>query len=478
MYLDRPASLASTESASKECNYLPSRRGQKRRAAASIEPTAVRRAFESTIENLAVVDFPTPGRLASVTNPHCESGPLEREPASHLGVIQEASLTNTLHVSEIVTDQPTAAPPLSQIAPRRYHDEGLVNLFYANFHSAHPILLPRSMYNEETYPESLQLAVQFVDSHFSTTTSSDSLCTATAEALRDDDQQGFHLVQARLLFAIALHSRNEIRESVSVLADAVSLTINLGMNRKDFSQRHGNTEIEAESIRRTWWELYVIDGIMAALQRNPTFRCHTIKTEVLLPCDENLCHNNTIPEPFSMAQFDARVYGDEDRPFSSFTYRIDANHMKAIDNAITAWFHHLPDGQGQIDMLDLNDSDDEKLFQAHMLINYATMYLHFPRSDLAPALPAARDVIRERFLLPTSSQHMHALKTISASKCLGSLASCPSTVRKHSPFFICCVVFIIIVQLSACAANRPGSYDKHWDQIKLIMGVLKTLGRM
>ncbi|GMG49130.1 unnamed protein product [Aspergillus oryzae var. brunneus] len=284
----------------------------------------VRRAFESTIENLAVVDFPTPGRLASVTNPHCESGPLEREPASHLGVIQEASLTNTLHVSEIVTDQPTAAPPLSQIAPRRYHDEGLVNLFYANFHSAHPILLPRSMYNEETYPESLQLAVQFVDSHFSTTTSSDSLCTATAEALRDDDQQGFHLVQARLLFAIALHSRNEIRESVSVLADAVSLTINLGMNRKDFSQRHGNTEIEAESIRRTWWELYVIDGIMAALQRNPTFRCHTIKTEVLLPCDENLCHNNTIPEPFSMAQFDARVYGDEDRPFSSFTYRIDA----------------------------------------------------------------------------------------------------------------------------------------------------------
>ncbi|KOC10170.1 hypothetical protein AFLA70_94g002911 [Aspergillus flavus AF70] len=345
------------------------------------------------------------------------------------------------------------------------------------------------MYNEETYPESLQLAVQFVDSHFSTTTSSDSLRTATAGALRDDDQQGFHLVQARLLFAIALHSRNEIRESVSVLADAVSLTINLGMNRKDFSQRHGNTEIEAESIRRTWWELYVIDGIMAALQRNPTFRCHTIKTEVLLPCDENLCHNNTIPEPFSMAQFDARVYGDEDRPFSSFTYRIDAvpvawthevheNHMKAIDNAITAWFHHLPDGQEQIDMLDLNDSDDEMLFQAHMLINYATMYLHFPRSDLAPALPAARDVIRERFLLPTSSQRMHALKTISASKCLGSLASCPSTVRKHSPFFICCVVFIIIVQLSACAANRPGSYDKHWDQIKLIMGVLKTLGRM
>ncbi|KAB8202032.1 hypothetical protein BDV34DRAFT_237188 [Aspergillus parasiticus] len=193
---------------------------------------------------------------------------------------------------------------------------------------------------------------------------------------------------------------------------------------------------------------------MAALQRNPTFRCHTIKPEVLLPCDENLYHNNTIPEPFSMAQFDAQVYDDEDRPFSSFTYRIDA-----------------------IDMLDFNDRTDELLFQAHMLINYATLYLHFPRSDLVPALPAARDVIREKFLLPTSSQHMHALKPISASKCLDSLASYPPSVRKHSPFFICCVVFSIIVQLSACAANLPDSYDKHWDQIKLIMVVLKTLGR-
>ncbi|KAK6823929.1 hypothetical protein RU639_006436 [Aspergillus parasiticus] len=235
---------------------------------------------------------------------------------------------------------------------------------------------------------------------------------------------------------------------------------------------------------------------MAALQRNPTFRCHTIKPEVLLPCDENLYHNNTIPEPFSMAQFDAQVYDDEDRPFSSFTYRIDAvrilarvlavawthevheDHMKAIDNAITAWFHHLPDGQEQIDMLDFNDRTDELLFQAHMLINYATMYLHFPRSDLVPALPAARDVIREKFLLPTSSQHMHALKPISASKCLDSLASYPPSVRKHSPFFICCVVFSIIVQLSSCAANLPDSYDKHWDQIKLIMVVLKTLGRI
>ncbi|KJK62891.1 Histidine phosphatase superfamily branch 1 [Aspergillus parasiticus SU-1] len=152
--------------------------------------------------------------------------------------------------------------------------------------------------------------------------------------------------------------------------------------------------------------------------------------------------------------------------------------MKAIDNAITAWFHHLPDGQEQIDMLDFNDRTDELLFQAHMLINYATMYLHFPRSDLVPALPAARDVIREKFLLPTSSQHMHALKPISASKCLDSLASYPPSVRKHSPFFICCVVFSIIVQLSACAANLPDSYDKHWDQIKLIMVVLKTLGRI
>ncbi|KAF7595331.1 hypothetical protein BBP40_006580 [Aspergillus hancockii] len=104
------------------------------------------------------------------------------------------------------------------------------------------------------------------------------------------------------------------------------------------------------------------------------------------------------------------------------------------------------------------------------------MYLHFPRSDLVTALPAPRAVIHERFLLPTSSQHLHAHKAISAAKEQGNLASYPPSLRKYSPFFTCAVVFSIILQISPYAAHRPGSHDRHWEQVTLIAGVLKTLG--
>ncbi|KAF7595332.1 hypothetical protein BBP40_006581 [Aspergillus hancockii] len=122
------------------------------------------------------------------------------------------------------------------------------------------------MYNEAAYPDVLRLVVHFVGSHFSSTISSDSLRTITAEAIQSLNQQDYHLVQARFLFAIALHSRNEIKESVSVLTDAVFLAIDLGMNRRDFASRHGSRAIEEELIRT--------DMVGAP--------------KVLLPCDEAL----------------------------------------------------------------------------------------------------------------------------------------------------------------------------------------------
>ncbi|KAE8387311.1 hypothetical protein BDV23DRAFT_186462 [Aspergillus alliaceus] len=57
--------------------------------------------------------------------------------------------------------------------------------------------------------------------------------------------------------------------------------------------------------------------------------------------DENLYHNSTtIAEPFSLAQYDTRIYGDEDRHFSSFTYFISAVHILARVVAV-AWTHEI-----------------------------------------------------------------------------------------------------------------------------------------
>lgn len=473
MSIDRPAPLACIEcrrkhlkcdakmpicdrcaAAGRDCRYSPSRRGLKRKST-----------FTSTTLS----------------------------PVHHLGF---ATIRD-------FSDMPSAIPEGSvvdesvrhrQLNAETIHDEGLVNLFYTSIHPTHPLLVPRFMYNEMKYPEALKLVVQFAGSHFTTDISSDGLRRVTIDAALSNDSRDYHMVQARLLLAIVLHARGEINESVDMLAFAVSLAIELGINHREFASTHGNHSfIVEESIRRTWWELYVIDGLMAALQRKASFVCYTATSDVPLPCDETLYHNGISPsETLSLAQFDARIYDEEERKFSSFAYRIDAvrilarvlpvawthqvhrDHVQAIDNAIAAWWCYLPPGQGN-DSGDLSDGD-EMLFQARMLIQYSIMYLHFPRSDLVSALPAAREVIREKLLLPTSHQGVHTFKAVQASKQIGDLASLQCQLSARSPFLICYIVFSIIVQLSACAACRPGSYDRHWDQISIITGLLKAQG--
>lgn len=49
-------------------------------------------------------------------------------------------------------------------------------------------------------------------------------------------------------------------------------------------------------------------------------------------------------------------------------------------------------------------------------------------------------------------------------------------MEKHSPFFICGLVFACVVNLSACSAY-PGRSSTHRDRVALILGVLKSLSR-
>lgn len=74
----------------------------------------------------------------------------------------------------------------------------------------------------------------------------------------------------------------------------------------------------------------------------------------------------------------------------------------------------------------------------------------------------------------TSTQH--AAKAINASKALADLAALP--MEKHSPFFICGLVFACVVNLSACSAYpKRSSTQQNRDRVALILGVLKSLSR-
>ncbi|KAJ4373772.1 hypothetical protein N0V83_002511 [Neocucurbitaria cava] len=136
----------------------------------------------------------------------------------------------------------------------------------------------------------------------------------------------------------------------------------LGIYRREFAGSHADLQpIVEESMRRTWYELYVIDGCIAAFQREPSFKTSTVNADVLLPCEDSLYeHGMCLPSSASRDDFENSVFADEETVFSSFCYRIEAvrllgrvlsitgehgvqrEQVQAADNALAAFLHHLP----------------------------------------------------------------------------------------------------------------------------------------
>ncbi|KXS94093.1 hypothetical protein AC578_10525 [Pseudocercospora eumusae] len=303
------------------------------------------------------------------------------------------------------------------------------------------------------------------------------------------------MVQALVIYAIAVHARYEPGEAMTAITKAADIAIGLGMNRAEFAEAHGfNDPVLEESMRRTWWELYVADGYLASLHRHTTFRSNSVPSTAYLPCEESLYSNGlVVSEHATLDQFDSRHFADEERQFSSFCYRIDAirimarvmavstenethaDAIQAIDNAIAAWRFNLPNEKAGI--VDHTGEVDQMMFQALLYIQSASIFLHFPRSELPISMPAAAEIqCAQRHMAqvsPTSTQH--AAKALAASKDLANLASLP--MDKYSPFFICGLVFACVVQLSACSAYARGSTEQNRDRVALLIGLLKSLSR-
>lgn len=282
---------------------------------------------------------------------------------------------------------------------------------------------------------------------------------------------------------------------MSAVNKAAQIAMELQMHRAEFAEAHGhgNTILE-ESLRRTWWELYVADGYLASLHRHTSFRSNTVQCTTYLPCEDKSYANGLVPSTnVTIEQFDSRHFADEDWEFSSFCYRIDAirimarvmavstanethaDAIQAIDNAIAAWKFNLPNEKAGI--VDHTGEVDQMMFQAFLYIQCASIFLHFPRSELPISMPAAAEIqCAQRHMAqvsPTSTQH--AAKALAASKDLANLASLP--MDRYSPFFICGLVFACVVQLSACSAYPRGSTEQNRDRVALLIGLLKSLSQ-
>ncbi|KAL4739867.1 hypothetical protein BDV11DRAFT_108166 [Aspergillus similis] len=453
------------------CIYLPSRRGGRRRPAAL-----------ATHRELS---------------PKHPSAPLEPAP------------------------QPSQAPK----APQGVPDARLVGLYYENFHPAHPILIPFRLYESRNYPRYLHHVVTFIGSQYSAVLPKDSLLEATALELSTNVDRTPYMAQALLLYSIILSARNEHHQAQTSLARATDIALELGMYQKEFASAFsGNQEPEAESLRRTWWELFLVEVYTTALRPMPhlQLRCSQVPYDVLLPCEESsYTSHDTIPTPPSLDSFSMRLFTDEDDEddedrdvspprYSSYSYRIEAvrilarvlvlnnipetqthpDHAQAVTNALVSWTNHLPPQKAATGIIDMYGAIDEMLFQAHVTIHYAAMLLHLPRSNLTlrlespdsdsdrkticPAIPSIR--------LPSSTRQVHDVMATEASKNLTNLLSMrPSASASaraghgYSPFTVSGLLLSGLVQLSTSEHHPPTCADHHYNRVILVLGVLKLL---
>jgi len=77
-------------------------------------------------------------------------------------------------------------------------------------------------------------------------------------------------VLALLLSAIAMHCEDEMDQGRTLLDRAIFLALELRMNSRTFANMERDPVL-AESWRRTYWGLYIIDGNFAGIRCAPTF---------------------------------------------------------------------------------------------------------------------------------------------------------------------------------------------------------------
>ena len=254
----------------RQCFYSKSRRGGpgKRRQSTKV---------------LTVPDEPLRGPLATTiaeTVPDCL-----QDFASSTEILRfERAFSGSRDVLSTVTQQGQGLPVQTS----------LLDLYYDNFHNAHPVLLPRWKLSTrlQTNPESLThllLVLEYIGSHYQPDGPSEELGRIAHDQIICNGlspSNGF-FVQALLLFAIALHCSDEYELADSVLDKAINSALDQQMHRQGFAQANGEDDpLLQESWRRTYWTLYLADGLFAAINHRTAHRLQNVVADVDLPCGD------------------------------------------------------------------------------------------------------------------------------------------------------------------------------------------------
>ncbi|KAK9373990.1 uncharacterized protein V1513DRAFT_447541 [Lipomyces chichibuensis] len=467
------------------------------------------------------------------------SGAVQRRIESEDGLSVESYSSSQ---SQAVSSSLSSLSPTGQINPL----PSLVDLFYYYFHNSHPIMIPSvfygqllsSSYDVETTDlihNLLVPVIHYVGSLYVKNGNRalykhavEKVIFGSPVAITGPNHQCQFIippspisVMALLLYAIVIHGENEQDKSMAVKDHAVYMALFLNMHdiafidnyldKSFFKREPVFLNVLKESLRRTFWMLFVMDGWMNALHRRPPSKLMSVVPTMELPCEDQEYNVGNIPNPHTLQEFDDRVFADRPPKFSSFSYLIDAiriiglvmvtlalsnrtNNAEAAelaDTSTSVWLLHIPeakktllrpasDRQDHFEHLGLIDSGnsqevDELMMHAFIIINNGLILVHKPLSRLAMApneheqyesyCATPRSLLisfranalaedKQNFVsgpLDGDSLGVHTLKCMASADTLSRLISLsPGTVNRRSPFFTCSVTLSLLVHLTAC----------------------------
>ncbi|TVY46159.1 DASH complex subunit [Lachnellula occidentalis] len=401
-----------------------------------------------------------------------------------------------LQIFEVNPDLATYSPkPLSSGLDIR---ERCIEAFYYHFWPTHPFALPRASFmalRKERPLDQLEAAMRYVGSCYVSQAPTVALASEAEHSVYADCANDGFRVQAMLILAIGLDGNTHQEKALQILTDAEDIALDIGMNNRNFAfLNSAGSPVLEESWRRTYWELFLIDGMIAGVHQKSFFRMKDVVADVLLPCEECEYLSGVIPQARSLADFEDELFDGRDFSFSSFAYRVaairnlgriltmrmsgaplDSPAVQRLDAHLVNWRLHLPDSKRTC--ISKEGVLDEMLFQAHMITAATTVQLHRELSELDSSV--AKNVTScapHKPVVPGESYNLHAAKTVQAAQDISKLITIPVPLLKHTHFFTCVVTLGSIVHLSCWSILMPITQDDDLrQQLRLNTGALKTL---
>ena len=388
------------------------------------------------------------------------------------------------------------SPSHSQNRSLKNESTDLIDIFYRHFYPAHPFMIPKKLYTSRPslLPDYVRAAMRFVAGHYISNANTKALRSAAAIVLSEKVPEDGFKVQGLMLYAIASFARYEQSQGGHALELAIQIALRIGMNRHVFAVNHNNYTIQ-ESWRRTWWSLFILNGLVTAIggQEKP-FRLHDVYCDVPLPgpCDDySDCLSNH--QPRCISDFRNRTFSEDPYQWSSFAYAVESMYImgavftlgadtfaitdpqvEAIDASISNFLLSLPPSKREVTLAD--GRTDETLLMAHMIINWAAILIHRPRSTLTFIRNHYQTTCtsrREAAGLPALAYASHTSKTLRAANALISLASIPRPLSYCTPILMCGITTAATVHLPAYAlADRHDTAVAIKERLQLAISAL------